>query len=76
MPLQAEDLPQLARVRSLTRSGAAKSIRLGAKLSLGEVARAIEVTPATVLRWERGERVPTGDKALRYLTVLEGLISR
>jgi DNA-binding transcriptional regulator YiaG len=76
MTVEAEDLPQLSRVRALSRSGAAKSIRLAAGLSLGEVARAIDVTPATVLRWERGERVPTGKRALHYLTVLESLMRR
>ncbi|MGI8406961.1 MAG: helix-turn-helix domain-containing protein [Actinomycetota bacterium] len=74
--IEADELTRLVRVRSLTRSGAAKSIRVAAGLSLREVAQSIEVSPATILRWERRDRVPQGDRALRYLSVLEGLLRR
>lgn len=66
----------LARVRGLTRSGAARSIRLGAGLSYGDTARAIDVSRTTILRWERCDRVPRGEKALAYLELLDRLMAR
>ena len=39
-------------------SGTTRSIRIAAGLSFRDVASALEVAPSTVLRWERGERVP------------------
>lgn len=70
------DLAALARVRGLCSSGAARSIRLAAKISLGEVARSVGVTPATVLKWERGQRSPRPEAAMRYLAVLQELMQR
>ena len=74
--MQADSIGALTRVRGLTNSGTARAIRLGAGLSLGEIARAIGVSPSTVLRWERRERTPRGEKALAYAQVLEELLAR
>jgi hypothetical protein len=46
------ELVELARVRALCASGAARSIRVAARMSLGEVSRSLGVSPSTVLRWE------------------------
>ena len=73
---QAEELTEISRVRDLLRSGAARSVRLGSRLSLGEVARALDVSPATVYRWETHQRVPRGEVAIRYLALLERLMRR
>ena len=70
------DLTRLSRLRALTSSGAARSVRLAGRLSLGEVASVVGCSPSTVFRWERGERRPRGEAALRYLEVLEELMSR
>jgi len=67
---------RLTRVRELTRSGIARSLRLGAGLSVGEVARDIGRSVTCVFLWETGQRRPTGEAALRYLELLEGLIQR
>jgi transcriptional regulator with XRE-family HTH domain len=64
--------PRLAKVRHLCSTGTARLIRQGAHLSLAEMAGEAGVaSPSTVLRWERGERMPRGEPALRYLETLE-----
>lgn len=69
------DLARLAQVRALASSGAARSVRLAAGLSLGEVARTLGVSPSTILRWETGERSPRGELALRYTDLLDRLLN-
>jgi len=67
----------LARVRAHCANGTARAARLGARLSLAEVAKAVGASSqVTVLRWERGERLPRGDLALRYGRLLDDLIGR
>lgn len=66
---------QLVRVRRLVKSGEAKRLRKEAGLSLGETAGAAGISVAGLWRWEAGERVPTGDPALRYADFL-GKIAR
>lgn len=66
----------LARVRTLVRSGAARTARVAGGLSYREIADFIGASPATVHRWERGERVPHGEVALRYGELLERLLAR
>jgi transcriptional regulator with XRE-family HTH domain len=68
------DPVELARTRALIESGAARRIRVGAKLSLREVADAVGATPATVYRWERRGMVPRGDRAIRYGRLLRALV--
>lgn len=71
--MNTEALAELAETRTLVRSGAARPIRLNAGLSLGEVAKSIGVSPATILRWETGERVPHGEAAVAYGRLLYAL---
>jgi DNA-binding transcriptional regulator YiaG len=67
------DALQLARVRRICSSGAARRIRESSRLSKAEVGRATGVSGAAVSRWEDGSRAPTGPEALRYLKLLEKL---
>ena len=69
-----QDLGKLTQARRYAESGAARSIRLAAGLSLREVATAAGVSVSTVWRWENGERRPRGDAAVRYAGVLEVLM--
>lgn len=71
-----KDIVDAARVRDLCRSGAARSIRIGAQVTLAELAELCKVTPVAVLRWERAERIPRHENAGRYLAALEGLMQR
>ena len=74
MAVEFIELEELSRLRALLRSGAAASIRTSAGLSLGEVARALGTSKTSVLRWERGDRVPRGDLALAYWRLLRQLM--
>lgn len=56
----------LAWVRRIAKSGVARATRIEAGLSLAETGRAVGVSGAAVCRWERGERSPSGEPAIRY----------
>lgn len=49
-----------------------RAIRTGAGATLAEVGQALEppVCPSTVLRWERGDRTPTGRYLEQYAALL------
>lgn len=64
---------RLQTVRALTTSGKARDIREAAHLTLAEIGRSVGVHYSTVARWEAGERLPRGDAALRYVSLLERL---
>lgn len=74
----ANDLVMLSFVRNMCKNGTARMIRMKAGLSLAEVGSALDppVGAPTVLRWERGERAPHGEKALAYGRLLEELAKR
>jgi DNA-binding transcriptional regulator YiaG len=72
-----DDLIQLAHIRALTSSGAARALRLSARLSLGEVSREIGVGAPTLFRWEVGERSPQlSPQVLAYGRLLDQLANR
>lgn len=60
-------------IRRVARNGAARAIREGACISGSELARQLEVSPAAVSRWERGERIPRADKAEKWAQLLRKL---
>lgn len=64
---------RLVRVRELAASGQAAAVRQRCGLTRGEVSRATGIPVSTLRRWEIGERVPTGDGALRYEAFLREL---
>jgi DNA-binding transcriptional regulator YiaG len=65
---------KLAKVRAMTESGVARELRVGKRLSLSDIAVPVGASVSTIFRWERGQRVPHGERAVRYLEILEGLI--
>jgi DNA-binding transcriptional regulator YiaG len=67
------NVERLSRVRAQATSGEAKRIRVAAHLSELDFARVLKVHHTTIGRWERGERLPTGDAALRYAALLDRL---
>lgn len=67
---------QLVRLRHLVKSGEAKRIREEAGLSVRAAAGAANISAAGLWRWEAGERIPTGDPALRYAGFLGKLAPR
>lgn len=59
----------------MAKSGAARAVRLANNLSLEDIRReAQSQSRTTILRWERGERTPRGEAALRYGRVLKELM--
>ncbi len=50
-----------------------RRIRTAAGVTLREMATALDVTPMTVLRWERGEVRPAHRHAAAYRSLLDGL---
>jgi len=64
---------RLSHLRALTQSGEARTIREGARLALSDIAHSIGADASSVGRWERGERLPRGEVALRYARLLERL---
>lgn len=76
MAVAIDRVVELSRIRSLARSGSARTVRLAAGLSLAEIAATVGVTSSAVFRWENGERAPHGDAALRYGELLEALMTR
>ena len=72
--MSTKELRKIAWVRGLTESGAARSIRKGARISLPEMARTVGCAVSTLWRWEAGERTPQGKLALKYARVLESLL--
>lgn len=68
------NLVEVAKVRALLRSGAARSIRVAAGISQSELALELGVSGATICRWERGNRMPRAEVALRYGALLHELM--
>lgn len=68
------DSVKLARARRLAATGAARSIRQAASLSLPELAAEIGIGVSTLWRWEAGQRQPRGDAAERYADLLDRLM--
>jgi transcriptional regulator with XRE-family HTH domain len=68
------NLDDVTWIRRLARNGGARVIRESAGLSASEVARELNKSPATVSRWERGERVPRGEAAEHWARLLRQLV--
>jgi DNA-binding XRE family transcriptional regulator len=60
------DVAQSSQLRQLIDSGRAKELRITAGDTLAVAGRAVEVDPAAVFRWERGERKPRGRNVRAY----------
>ncbi len=67
------DVVTLAQARRYAQTGEGARIRAAALLSLRDVAEVSNCAPATVWRWERGERAPRGDAAVAWARLLHDL---
>ena len=72
----ADVISELLDLRTSLESGDARRIRERAGLSAVALARQLDVSPATVTRWEQGVRYPRGANARRYARVLRRLAER
>jgi transcriptional regulator with XRE-family HTH domain len=68
-----EDVELVIEARDLLRSGRAAELREAAGLSQRELAGMLEVSPATVNRWEAGERRPRSGQAVRLARLFRKL---
>jgi transcriptional regulator with XRE-family HTH domain len=71
--MNAKQLLRLTEARRLAASGDGKAIREASGLSLHEVAAAIPLSVSGLFRWENGERVPRGERAVAWAELLEQL---
>jgi len=69
-------LEKLARVRDLVISGRAQEIREAARVTRPELGTEVGASGMTIARWEAGENLPHGKRALRLLRALERLESQ
>ena len=70
------DVLEIARARDLARSGTGRTIRVSAGLSLSEVGQAVGIAPSTVLRYERGQRMPRGEPGVAWARLMTQLLNR
>jgi DNA-binding transcriptional regulator YiaG len=68
---QFDQLAELARIERLRTSGEARRIRRSVGISARYLAKQLGVTTATVLSWEKGEKRPRPEVALRWLAALD-----
>ncbi|MDX2703173.1 helix-turn-helix transcriptional regulator [Streptomyces sp. PA03-6a] len=68
--MDIEALQRVSEVRLLLASGEAREIRQSLRMSLREVAAALDTTPGTVSRWEAGRVQPRPAAALKLADVL------
>lgn len=59
------DIVEVAWVREACANGSARRLRIAARLSIYDAARAVGVNFSTVSRWERGQ-LPQREHAARY----------
>jgi transcriptional regulator with XRE-family HTH domain len=67
------NVDQVVWVRRLAKQGSARIIREAAGFSASSVARELKVSPSTVCRWEKGERLPRDEVAERWARLLRRL---
>ena len=71
--LRDAKLVQVMEARQFAASGAGRMIRQTARLSLAQVAKALDVNASTVFRWEAGDQVPNGERAIAYHKLMRRL---
>ena len=71
--MTAEELVLLGIARRRAADGTGRRIRTTAQLSMRLIADAIQVSEGTICRWEKGERRPSGDAAVRWARLLHEL---
>ena len=73
--VNSADAVKLARARELAATGEGERIRDKSRLSRAHIGAVVGVSDVTILRWERGERRPSGKPALRYIDLLDKLVT-
>ncbi|MBZ5590568.1 MAG: helix-turn-helix domain-containing protein [Acidobacteriia bacterium] len=68
-----QELAQVRARKKLPTPTARQAVRERSGITQAALARVLEVDPATVSRWESGERVPSGERLTAYLAALDRL---
>jgi transcriptional regulator with XRE-family HTH domain len=68
--MDIEALQRVSEVRRMLASGQARERRLTLRMSLREVATALDMTPGSLSRWESGRVQPRSQAALKLATIL------
>jgi transcriptional regulator with XRE-family HTH domain len=71
--MSTRELMRIAEVRRRFEVGEAKVLRIAAGLTVGEAAKAANVSPTSLWRYENGQRTPRPAQALEYARFLEQL---
>lgn len=71
--MTAEELVLLGIARRRAKDGSGRRIRTTAQVSMRLIADAVNVSEGTICRWEKGERRPSGDAAVRWTRLLNEL---
>jgi len=71
--MDLDDFRRIADAHYKARSGIARQIRKDARISMAEVAAALDVSESAVSRWESGSRLPRGETAIRWARLLDEL---
>jgi DNA-binding transcriptional regulator YiaG len=71
--VKSADAVKLARARELAATGEGQRIRDKSRLSRAHIGAVIGVSDVCVLRWERGDRRPSGRAAVKYADLLDKL---
>lgn len=71
--MTVQDILRLSAARAHAADGTGRAIRQRHRLTVLEVAEAISVGVPLLSRWERGERRPRGEGALRWVELLDEL---
>jgi DNA-binding XRE family transcriptional regulator len=68
--MDADEIRLVLLARQYAVDGRAQELRARAGLSFREFARLADVSPSTVVTWERHKRRPRGETAVRYARAL------
>jgi DNA-binding transcriptional regulator YiaG len=68
--MHSRELVKLTEARIVAASGEARKIRHASGLSCDQVGGAVGVSGVTIMRWELGQRKPSGPPAIRYYDLL------
>ena len=68
------NLQMILKGRNLGIDSTGRHIRAASGLSVRQLAKLLEIDPATLSRWERGESVPRSDSAIRWAQACDELL--
>lgn len=73
--MTADDIGLVIEGRAAASTGRGARLRRAARISQREFAGLVGVSQVAIHRWERGENLPTGDRAIAYARALRRIAS-